>query len=72
MNNKRIDDCIKIFDLNIREFPTSSNVYDSMGEAYYNKVDFNLALLNYKKSLELDPNNDSAKKMLERIEQAKR
>ena len=72
MNSKRLDDCIKIFDLNIREFPSSSNVYDSMGEAFYNKGDFNLALLNYKKSLDLDPKNDNAKQMIEKIEQAKR
>jgi len=72
MNSKRLDDGIKIFDLNIKEFPSSSNVYDSMGEAYYNKGDFNLALLNYKKSLELDPKNDNARQMLERIENAKR
>jgi len=72
MNSKRLDDCIKIFDLNIREFPSSSNVYDSMGEAFYNKGDFNLALLNYKKSLELDPKNDNAKQMIEKIEQARR
>jgi len=43
-----------------------------MGEAFYNKGDFNLALLNYKKSLELDPKNDNAKQMIEKIEQAKR
>jgi CubicO group peptidase (beta-lactamase class C family) len=70
MNNKRLDDCIAIFNLNIQQFPTSANVYDSMGEAYYIKGDMKLATLNYKKSLELDPRNDNARQMIEKIEKA--
>jgi CubicO group peptidase (beta-lactamase class C family) len=68
MNSKRLDDCIKIFNLNIQQFPGSANVYDSMGEAYYIKGDLKLAALNYKKSLELDPKNDNARQIIEKIE----
>lgn len=68
LNQKRIDDAIKIFQLNIQLFPTSANVYDSMGDAYYNKGDFAAALINFKKSLTLDPKNDNAKQMIEEIE----
>lgn len=37
LNQGKIDDAIKIFSLNISEFPNSANVYDSRGEAYFNK-----------------------------------
>jgi CubicO group peptidase (beta-lactamase class C family) len=71
MNNQRLDDCITIFKLNIQQFPISANVYDSMGEAYYIKGELKLAALNYKKSLELDPKNDNARQMIEKIENGK-
>lgn len=63
----RLDDAIKIFKLNIDLFPDSFNVYDSMGEAYSNKGDYKSAILNYKKSLELNQNNYNAKQMIENI-----
>jgi tetratricopeptide (TPR) repeat protein len=68
MNKKRLDDAIKIFELNTQMFPLSSNVYDSLGEAYYAKGDFPLSLINYKKSLALDPKNDGAKAIIEKLE----
>ena len=68
MGAKRIDDAIKIFELNVKLFPKSVNVYDSLGEAYFNKGDKKSALLNYKKSLELNPNNTGAKEMIDKIE----
>jgi CubicO group peptidase (beta-lactamase class C family) len=67
MENKRLDDSVKIFNLNIQEFPSSYIVYDSMGEAYFNNGKFDLAILNYKKSLELDAKNDNAKNMISKI-----
>jgi len=71
MSNKRLDDAIKIFNLNIQLFRASSNVYDSMGEAFYNKGDLKSAILNYNKSLELNPKNDNAKQMIEKIDKIK-
>lgn len=38
--------------------------YDSLGEDDMDKDDRDLAIKNYKKSLELDRANDNAKKML--------
>lgn len=58
---------IKIFNLNIEQFPNSSNTHDSLGEAYYKNNQLDLALQHYKKSYELDPKNDNAKKMIEQI-----
>jgi predicted negative regulator of RcsB-dependent stress response len=42
-------------------------VYDSLGEAYAADGNKELAILNYKKSLELDPGNQNAKQMLEQL-----
>ena len=65
----RTKDAIKIFQLNVDQFPNSFNVYDSLGEAYMDDGNTKLAIINYKKSLELNPKNDNAKKMLDRLQQ---
>jgi len=68
LNNQRINDAIKIFTLNINEFPNSANVYDSRGEAYFNKKQYALSKKDYQKVLELEPANPNAKDMLLKIE----
>lgn len=57
---KKLSDAVAIFKLNVEMFPQSANVYDSLGEAYMNNGDKELAIANYKKSLELDPKNSNA------------
>ncbi len=57
MRNDRIDDAIEIFKLNVEEYPKAFNVYDSMGEAYMIKGEKELAIKNYKKSIELNSKN---------------
>jgi len=57
---KRIEDAIEIFKLNIKVYPKYANGYDSLAEAYMISGDKNLAIKNYAKSLELDPNNTNA------------
>lgn len=59
LGKERIDDAIKIFNLNIKEYPKSSNVYDSMGEAYMIKGNSEKAIEYYKKSVELNPQNNN-------------
>jgi CubicO group peptidase (beta-lactamase class C family) len=68
MQDGKIDLAIEVFKLNAKLFPKVPNVWDSLGEAYMNKGDKPLAIENYKKVLELDPNNQNAKKMLEKLE----
>ncbi|OOQ56480.1 serine hydrolase [Mucilaginibacter pedocola] len=68
MGDKNIDAAIVVFEYNITLFPNSGNVYDSLGEAYYNKGDKAKALLNYKRSLQLDPTNGGAKTVIEELE----
>ena len=61
-------EAIEIFKLNVAEYPTAFNTYDSLGEGYMVSGNLELAILNYKKSLELNPNNTNAVTMLKRIE----
>jgi CubicO group peptidase (beta-lactamase class C family) len=66
--NNRIDDAIIVFEYNTTLFPTSGNVFDSLGEAYYAKGNKEKALLNYKRSLQLDPTNSTAKAVIAELE----
>ena len=54
--------------MHISEFPNSTNPYDSITEAYHLNGNNNLALLNYRKSLELNPNNLKAIEMIKKID----
>lgn len=61
-------DAIEIFKLNVEMFPTASNPYDSLGEAYLKADQKDLALVNYKKAVELDPENKNAKRIVNQLE----
>jgi len=67
MQAGKTDDAIKLFEKNVREYPESSNVYDSLGEAYAAAGKKELAIENYEKSLHLDPKNDNAKERLKKL-----
>jgi tetratricopeptide (TPR) repeat protein len=69
LKDNQLDAALKIFDLNVYEFPKSGNVYDSRGEAYFNKKEYALSKSDYQKSLELDPTNNNAKEMILKINQ---
>ncbi|MDQ3473877.1 MAG: serine hydrolase [Acidobacteriota bacterium] len=64
----RRDEAIQIFKLNVELYPKAFNTYDSLGEAYMMAGNKELAILNYKKSLELNPENKGATEMLKRLE----
>ncbi len=49
-------------------YPQGFNTYDSLGEAYMISGITELAIQNYKKSLELNPENTGATEMLKRLE----
>ncbi|MDI1307444.1 MAG: serine hydrolase, partial [bacterium] len=63
----KVKEAIAVFKLNVEAFPKSGNTYDSLGEAYLKNGDKKLAIINYKKSVELNPQNESGKKVLEEI-----
>ena len=68
LNQGRINEAISLFNLNVEEHPESSNVYDSMGEAYFVQRNFDQAARFYRKSLKLNPANQNARKYLLNIE----
>ena len=51
---------LDILKLNVSLYPTSANVYDSVADAYETNGDRASAIKNYKRSLELNPNNKNA------------
>jgi len=48
---------IKLFNLNVYLFPDEANVYDSLAEAYADNKEYDLALKNYEKSVEVARKN---------------
>jgi len=69
LSRNQVTDAITIFEYNVKLFPKSGNVYDSLGEAFNKHGDKKNALLNYKKSLKLDPGNTEAKDIIAKLEQ---
>ncbi|WP_108807517.1 serine hydrolase [Aquimarina spinulae] len=53
MREKDTEFAIKLFKLNVHLFPDEANMYDSLGEAYENNEQFDLALKNYEKAVEV-------------------
>jgi Flp pilus assembly protein TadD len=60
-------DAVALFRLNVAEFPEYANGYDSLGEGYALMGDTQLAIESYERVLELDPDNQNAVEMLERL-----
>jgi hypothetical protein len=66
---KRIKDAIEVFKLNVEDYPQSSNTYDSLGEAYMIAGQKELAIKNYQRSIELNPDNTNGKEMLKKLQE---
>ena len=60
----KIKDAIKLFKLHTIAYSESANAYDNLGEAYLKDGQKELAIENYEKSVELNPNNTNTKKVL--------
>lgn len=67
INTGNFEDAIEIFKINVALYPKSSNVYDSLGEAYLAKKDTLNAEINFKKALSINPENSSAQHFLTKI-----
>src|SRR5687767_7434688 len=68
MRAKKLNEAIAMFKLNVEFYPALAGVYDSLGEGYMTNGDKELAIANYRKSLELDPRNKNAKEKLKQLE----
>lgn len=67
MGNGKIEEAAQVFKLNIDAFPKSPNVYDSYGEALMSLGKNDLAIKNYKKSVEINPANQNGIDMLKKL-----
>lgn len=67
IRNKKYKEAIKVLELNVQAYPSSSNVYDSLAEAHMLNGDKSLAIANYEQSLKLDPANSNAVEMLKKL-----
>ena len=67
LGGQHVDEAIAIFQLNVEAYPDAANTYDSLGKAFMARGDTALAIANYERSLELDPDNANAVAMLERL-----
>ncbi|MEK6288077.1 MAG: serine hydrolase [Acidobacteriota bacterium] len=64
---KDVGAAVAVFRLNVEAFPDYANAYDSLGEAYMVKGDKELAIRNYQRSLDLNPQNTNAVEMLKKL-----
>jgi imidazolonepropionase-like amidohydrolase len=67
IGTKRYADAITIFKLSTEVYPSSYNTYDSLAEAYMDNGSKNLAVQNYRRSLELNPQNANATEKLKEL-----
>ena len=65
LNSKKEKDALEIFILNTKLYPKAFNTFDSLGEVLLLLEKKEKSLKAYKKSLELNPENENAKKNIE-------
>jgi len=71
MNQQKYEEAIGVFKLNVKLYPNSWNVYDSLAEAYMKIGNKEHAIKTYEKSLVLNPQNDNAMGMLNILREKK-
>lgn len=67
LGNRRPPEALVIFQLNLEEFPRSSDAYEGVGESYLGVGDTSKAIVNLKRSLELNPKNQAVSDVLGRL-----
>jgi CubicO group peptidase (beta-lactamase class C family) len=65
---KKLPEALAYFKLNVEFYPGSWDVYDSLAEGYMANGEKELAIANYKKSLEMNPKNSNGIEMLKKLE----
>ncbi len=69
LNLSKLEQSVNVFQLALHIYPKSANLYDSLALAYLYGKDYENAIFNYKKSLELDPDNQYAIDKLKELEE---
>jgi len=67
LQNNDMIKALEVMKLNVLFYPENADAYNSLGEAYLKTGNIELAATNYKKSLELNPDNQNTKKILDQI-----
>lgn len=67
MRLSKFNEALEIMKLDIKEYPESSNAFDTMGEVYLRLGNYDKAINSYEKSLALNPKNTNAKDYLKNI-----
>ena len=67
IRKNKFKEAIGIFQMNVEAFPKSANTYDSLAEGYMDDGDKAQAIVNYQKSLQLNPKNRNAAVMLQKL-----
>lgn len=67
LRSNRLADAIRIFQLNAEAYPKSSNVYDSLGEAYKRAGQKLQAIAYYEKAIQLNAKNYTAAASLQKL-----
>ena len=60
-------DAVEIFKLNVESYPSSANVYDSLGDALVAAGRTDEAMRSYEKALSIDPTYPSSIDALKRL-----
>lgn len=68
LREKNFELATAIFNINVALYPKSSNVYDSLAEAYLKSGDTVKAIENYKIAVTFDSGNNRAKNQLKKLE----
>ncbi|MEP7095241.1 MAG: tetratricopeptide repeat protein, partial [Flavobacterium sp.] len=67
INSQKVNEAVQIFILNTKLYPQGYNTFDSLGECLLLLNRKKEAIKSYQKSLELNPNNENAKKIINEI-----
>ncbi|MDD4857183.1 MAG: M56 family metallopeptidase [Candidatus Krumholzibacteria bacterium] len=67
--DNKVDEALAAFKLNVKMYPESWNVYDSLGEGLIAAGKYDDAKKYYEKSIELNADNENGKNMLAKIEE---
>ncbi len=69
LDKKKYVAAISVFKLNVKASPKSWNAYDILADAYIKNKQFELALANYEKSVEINPDNFFAKQQIGQLKE---
>ena len=68
LSQEKVNEAIAAFKKQIELVPERANAYDSLGDAYKKAGKIKLAIEQYKKALEIDPNFKTSKNKLEKLQ----